>query len=75
MIADGLAKAYLLSGKKPFSTELQGMPAINLVEEDFKTYFYITRKGMDLQLSDNTWWPFDDEGKPRPNWHLDLLQP
>jgi hypothetical protein len=75
LIKDGLAKAYLLSGREPFSTELQGMPAINLVEEDFKTYFYITKKGMDLQLRDDTWWPFNDEHEPRPNWHLDPPQP
>ena len=30
------------------------------------TYFYITKKGMDLHLSDDTWWPFDDEGEPEP---------
>lgn len=48
LIEDGLAKAYDLSAagtKDPFSTEIQGMPEINLVEENFKTYFYITRRG------------------------------
>ncbi|MGB6946494.1 MAG: hypothetical protein WBE37_29120 [Bryobacteraceae bacterium] len=39
------------------------MPSIEAVEEDFKTYFYITKQGMDLHLSDNTWWPLDDDGK------------
>jgi hypothetical protein len=28
------------------------MPPLDVVEEDFKTYFYITKKGMDLHLSD-----------------------
>jgi hypothetical protein len=41
------------------------MPSLDVVEEDFKTYFYITKKGMDLHLSDDTWWPFRDEAKPR----------
>ena len=61
LIEDGLAKAYLLypDDKDPFSGEVQGMPAMSLVEEGFRTYFYITKKGMDLHLSDDSWWPFD----------------
>jgi hypothetical protein len=47
LVAGGLAKAYLLSSTEPCSTELQGMPKVDIIEEDFKTYFYITRKGMD----------------------------
>jgi hypothetical protein len=71
LIDDGLARAYILSGHKdPFSGELQGMPPMDVIEEDFKTYFYITRKGMDLHLSDDTWWPLDDEGNLRQDWHL-----
>jgi hypothetical protein len=61
LVKDGLAKAYILSGWEPFSQELTGMPPLDLVEEDFKTYFYITKKGMDLHLSDLAWRPFDDE--------------
>jgi hypothetical protein len=68
LIAEGLAKAYLLSGAKPI--ELQGTPPLDLIEENFKTYFYITKKGTDFHLSDHTWWPFDDDGQPQPNWHL-----
>jgi hypothetical protein len=65
LIADGLAKAYLLSSREPHSTELQGMPSLDVVEENFTTYFDITKKGMDFHLSDDTWRPFDDEGAPR----------
>jgi hypothetical protein len=36
---------------------------------DFKTYFYLTKKGLDLHLSDGTW-PFDDLGDLRQDWHL-----
>lgn len=57
--------AYLLSSKEPCSTEILGMPALDVVEEDFKTYFYITQKGRDLHLSDDTWWPFDNDDNPR----------
>jgi hypothetical protein len=65
LIQDGLAKAYLLSGTEPYSTELHGMPPLDLVEEDFKTYFYITKKGVAVLLSDRINWPFDAEGDVR----------
>ncbi len=61
-----------MSPTEPFSTELKGMPPVDVVEEYFETYFYITKKGMDLHLSDDTSWPFDDDGNVLPNWHLDL---
>jgi len=64
LVEDGLAKAYLLSAREPYSTELQGMPALDLVEEDFKTYFYVTQQGKDVLLSDRTVWPFDEDGNP-----------
>jgi len=72
LVMDGLAKAYDLSAnnKDPFSGEIQGMPPVDGVEEDFKTYFYPTKKGMDFHLSDGTWWPFDDDGHVLPNWRL-----
>jgi hypothetical protein len=60
---DGLAKAYLLSGTEQ-ARELESMPSLEVVEVNFETYFYITKKGMDLHRSDDSWWPFDDEGKP-----------
>jgi len=72
LIEDGLAKAYLLSGTAPHVTELPGMPAMNIPEKDFETYFYITKKGMDLHLHEDTCWPLDDEGNLKPDWRLDL---
>ena len=48
LIAQGLAKAYLLSSREPFSVELAGMPPVDVVEEDFRTYFLATRKGIDF---------------------------
>jgi hypothetical protein len=46
LVMDGLVKAYDLSGtnRDPFSGELPGMPAVDIVEEDFKTYFYPTKR-------------------------------
>ncbi len=73
LIEDGLAKAYILSPwpNDPFSGELPCMPPMDVVEEYFKTYFYITKKGLDLHSlhrSDGTW-PFDDLGDLRGDWH------
>jgi len=67
LVEGGLAKAYdLFPGiQDPFSGELPGMPPLEAVEEDFRTYFYITEKGMDFNLKDATAWPFDDEGEFR----------
>jgi len=39
LIQEGLAKAYLLSPFEPYSTELQGMPPLDVIEEFFETYF------------------------------------
>jgi hypothetical protein len=74
LIADGFAKAYILSGdsRDPFSGELPGMPPMGVIEEYFKTYFYITKAGLDLhnrQRCDGTW-PFDDLGDLRQDWRL-----
>ncbi len=63
LVEDGLAKAYRLSSTTP-AIALQGMPTLDIVEEYFETYFYITKQGLDQHLSDDTWWPFDDEGQP-----------
>ncbi len=63
LIEDGLAKAYLLSptmGPDPFAGELPGMPSLDIIEQDFKTYFYITQAGMDFHLANRH---FDREAK------------
>ena len=65
LIDEGLAKAYLFSPFEP-AKELQGMPALDVIEEGFMTYFYVTKKGMETHLSDDSWWPFDDKGEPLP---------
>ena len=72
LIERGWSKAYLLSGTEPFSRELEEMPSLDIIEEHFKTYFYITKKGKEVQLADESWWPFDEEGKLLPNWQLDV---
>lgn len=73
LIQDGLAKAYLLSPFEPFSTELEGMPPLDVIEQDFETYFYVTEKGKGIAVAvfDDTRWPFDDLGELRSDWHFD----
>jgi len=46
LVEHGLAHAYRLSCREP-AKQLEGMPSVDIVEEDFTTYFYITRKGKD----------------------------
>ena len=79
LVREGLAKAYDLQNlpdtRDPFSGEIRSMPSLDHVEEDFRTYFYITTKGTEFHLSDDTWWPFDEEGERRPNWRLDMSCP
>ena len=45
------------------------MPPVDEVAE-ISRILYITEKGMDLHLSDDTWWPLDDEGELRKDWAL-----
>ncbi len=68
LVQNGLAKAYRLSPFEPYSTELQGMPPLDVIEQDFETYFWATKSGIDLQRSHMTSWPFDE----RPDWRLDV---
>jgi len=74
LMQDGLAKAYLLSPFEPFSTELEGMPPLDVIEQDFETYFYVTKKGKELAAFGDARWPFDDLGELRPDWDPDVLQ-
>ncbi len=71
LVESDLAKAEHLSPWPGESVEVEGMPPMDEVEEDFKTYFFITEKGMKLHLSDDSWYPFDDDGNLKPGWHLD----
>jgi len=70
LIGSGLAKAYDLSAtnRDPFSGEIEGMPPLDVPEEDFRTYFYVTKQGTDFQMADRSWWPLDDDEDLRPDW-------
>lgn len=35
----------------------RGMPPVDTIEEDFKTYFYATKEGIGYYLSDTAWQP------------------
>ncbi len=69
LVNDGLAKACWLYPHSPDRVEIDGMPCVETPEEVFKTYFYITSRGMELHLADDSWWPFDESGnvkQPQP---------
>ena len=70
LVEAGLAKAYDLSAATgdPFAGELQGMPPLDVLESDFRTYFYPTQKGMEFHESDGVWWPLDDNDVLRSDW-------
>jgi hypothetical protein len=53
---------------------LAGMPDVSAPEQDFKTYFYVTEKGMAIHKSDDSWWPFDETDNLRRGWALDSRQ-
>ncbi len=73
LVGDGLATAYRFAGEE--SVDIEGMPPLDTVEEDFVTYFRATEKGMELHLSDQPGWPFDESGDLRPGWRLEGAQP
>jgi hypothetical protein len=60
----GLVKAYDLSaaGGDPFKGEIQGMPQLDVVEEDYRTHFCMTKTGKDFHEAAIAWRPFDGEG-------------
>jgi hypothetical protein len=70
LVADGMARAYDLSGvhRDPFAGEIQGMPPLDAVEEYYRTYFLITNKGTGFHEADETWWPLDGDGELRSDW-------
>jgi hypothetical protein len=63
LVTSGLARAVILSQPPAESVDVDGMPPMDEVEEAFRTYFFITKKGMEVHLSDD---PFDDVGHLRP---------
>ena len=46
------------------------MPSMDQIEENFKTYFYVTKEGMAVHLSDGTWWPLDEDQNLKEDWSL-----
>jgi hypothetical protein len=75
LVEGGLAEAWILSEWPGKSVKVEGMPPMDAIEENFITYFFITEKGKKAHLSDDTWYPFDDDGNLRPDWRLDDVQP
>src|SRR5437879_10981179 len=71
LVGAGLAKAYRLSSNE--AQEIVGMPPTDEIESPYLTaatdiYFWVTKKGMDLQLSPCKDWPFDENNLLRSDW-------
>ena len=62
LVEDGLAKAYdlcSLTNGDPFSRGTSEHAITRSGRGDFRTYFYVARKGMALHRSGDTWWPLE----------------
>lgn len=56
---------HLVASNREPGGELVRLPPPDVIEEDFRTYFYITKKGVGRLLSGKTGWPFGDNGNRR----------
>jgi len=70
LISGGLARAYRLS---PKVEGIDGMPPIDQIGSPGEpgiddVFFWVTEKGMQLQLSDYPDWPFDEDNVLRSDW-------
>ena len=54
LVTDGYARAYLLSSREPFLVKMDGMPLLDAIEVDFKTYFLATKKGLEFTSTGST---------------------
>ena len=63
LIESGLARAFNLS-TVPIQ-KIEGVPPFDEMKD---YYFWVTDKGMELQLSDHNGWPFDDDLHLRKDW-------
>jgi len=64
LIEDGLAKAYRLSQTEPVEA-IEGQPPPAAMED---YYFWVTKKGRELQTSEYEDWPFEETGALRKGW-------
>ena len=72
LVQSGLAKAYLLSGREPFVTEIEGLPPSDSFlpsSNDFPDYYFlITDKGREALSAWADQWPLDEEDELLPGW-------
>jgi hypothetical protein len=36
------------------------MPTLDEIEVNYRTYFFITPKGLAVHQADDSWWPYED---------------
>ena len=66
LIQSGLAKAYRF--RPPYKSQPDQIPGMPPLEEISEYYFWATPQGRDLQVSDRSWYPFDDDDELRKDW-------
>jgi hypothetical protein len=57
LVARGLAKCYIISGAEPFAAELEGMPSLDVAEQNHRTFFLATHEGTVFDNSNDSWLP------------------
>jgi hypothetical protein len=65
LIEAGLAKAYKLTPTRRPAEEIPGVPPLDQIDN---YYFWATPRGLDVQASDEGWYPFDENGELRKGW-------
>jgi hypothetical protein len=65
LIESGMAKAYRFEPMAKGPNEVNGPLQLDEIQ---KFYFWATQQGIDLQVSDGSWWPFDDNDELRKDW-------
>lgn len=66
LIQSGLARTYRF--RPPYKSQPDQIPGMPRLEEISEYYFWATPEGRDLQVSDRSWYPFDDDDELRKDW-------
>jgi hypothetical protein len=62
------ARAWDLSSNNPEVLPYDGMPPTTEIVP-WRTYFWATPTGIAINVADDSWSPWNDEGSVRPSWN------
>lgn len=68
LIQSGLARTYRF--RPPYKSPPDRLSGVPPLKEIGKYYFWATPQGRDLQVSDRSWYPFDDDEELRKDWSV-----